>query len=344
VKKSTVFIADCYVLNEIFDQVTTMLQSQGIEVVRGPATTPGKKLVYPKELYTELFSQAEVMMFSSRSICSRDIMLAAPRLRGIVNPTIGVETVDLDAASELGILVGHGAIPEIFLSMAESTVMLMLMLLYNPKTTEEVLRGVRPRPAPSQSWQSMMFQRTIGMIGFGRIARNTAERLTGFGVRIIAYDPYIKPESVPPHVTMVDLETLLKTSDIVGLFVTITSETRNMIGAKELDLMKPTAVLVNISRGEAIDEDALYLALKEKRIAGAALDTFVVEPLPQDSPLRQLENAILTPHLMGHTHEVFSQMPIAAVENITCILRGEVPPYCKNPEAIPSWNKRLAQS
>src|SRR5881397_593979 len=121
----TVFICHDYMLVEVLDQIQARLERGGIEVLRGPQTAPGKKLVYSKESYTELFGRAEVMMFSSRSICSREIMLAAPRLRGIVNPTIGLETVDLAAANELGIIVGHGATPENFLGMAEATVMLI---------------------------------------------------------------------------------------------------------------------------------------------------------------------------------------------------------------------------
>jgi len=116
-----------------------------------------------------------------------------------------------------------------------------------------------------------------------------------------------------------------------------------MLGERELALMKPSAYLVNTSRGEAIDEGALYRALKEKRIAGAALDSFTVEPLPDDSPLRGLDNVILTPHMVGHTQDVFASFPPAAVENITRILSGEPPLYCKNPEIIPAWRRRLAR-
>ncbi|MFH1604224.1 MAG: NAD(P)-dependent oxidoreductase, partial [Pseudomonadota bacterium] len=294
----SVFICHDYVLTEVLDDISERLRGQGIEVVRGPLTTQGQKLIYPKERHAELFGRAEVMMFSSRSVCSRDILLAAPRLRGIVNPTIGLETVDLAAANELGIIVGHGATPENFLGMAEANVMLMLMLMYHPEKSEGVIRGTRERykPTPQDAWGRMMLGRTVGMVGLGRIARGVVERLAGFGMNIVAFDPYVKPEAVPPHVKLVDLDTLLKHSDIVGLFVTITPETRGMIGERELALMKNNAYLVNTSRGEAIDEGALYRALKDGRIAGAALDTFEVEPLPQDSPLRSLDNVILTPH------------------------------------------------
>ena len=340
----TVFICHDYMLVDVLDEIQARLEQSGIEVLRGPQTAPGKKLVYSKESYTELFGRAEVMMFSSRSICSREIMLAAPRLRGIVNPTIGLETVDLAAANELGIIVGHGATPENFLGMAEATVMLILMLMYQPRETEAVLRDRRrrPRSTPKDVWARMLRGRTVGLVGLGRIARGVVERLSGFGVNLVACDPFVGRDQAPEGVKMTDLDTLLRSSDIVAMLVSITPESRGMLGERELALMKPSAYLVNTSRGEAIDEAALYRALREKRIAGAALDSFAVEPLPDDSPLRQLDNVILTPHMVGHTQDAFVSFPPAAVENITRILRGEPPLYCKNPEVIPAWQRRLA--
>ncbi len=340
----TVFICHDYMLVEVLDEIQARLEQSGIEVLRGPQTAPGKKLVYSKESYTELFGRAEVMMFSSRSICSREIMLAAPRLRGIVNPTIGLETVDLAAANELGIIVGHGATPENFLGMAEATVMLILMLMYQPRETEAVLRDRRrrPRSTPKDVWARMLRGRTVGLVGLGRIARGVVERLSGFGVNLVACDPFVGRDQAPEGVKMTDLDTLLRSSDIVAVLVSITPESRGMLGERELALMKPSAYLVNTSRGEAIDEAALYRALREKSIAGAALDSFAVEPLPDDSPLRQLDNVILTPHMVGHTQDAFVSFPPAAVENITRILRGEPPLYCKNPEVIPAWQRRLA--
>ncbi len=340
----TVFICHDYMLVEVLDEIQARLEQSGIEVLRGPQTAPGKKLVYPKELHAELFGRADVMMFSSRSICSREVMLAAPRLRGIVNPTIGLETVDLAAANELGIIVGHGATPENFLGMAEATVMLILMLMYQPRETEAVLRDRRrrPRSTPKDVWARMLRGRTVGLVGLGRIARGVVERLSGFGVNLVACDPFVGRDQAPEGVKMMDLDTLLRSSDIVAVLVSITPESRGMLGERELALMKPSAYLVNTSRGEAIDEAALYRALREKRIAGAALDSFAVEPLPDDSPLRQLDNVILTPHMVGHTQDAFVSFPPAAVENITRILRGEPPLYCKNPEVIPAWQRRLA--
>jgi phosphoglycerate dehydrogenase-like enzyme len=340
----TVFLPQDFMLVEVLDEIEGRLRARGIEIVRGPQSRPGEKVVFPREGWEQWFGRAEVAMFSSRNICSREMMASAPRLRGVVNPGIGLETVDLEAADELGIIVGHGATPENFLSVAESTVMLMLMLMYNVRATEEVLRGTRarPRPTPSGMWAHMMLGRTVGLVGLGRIARGVVERLAGFGVHILACDPYVSQDQAPAGVKMVDFDTLLGASDLVGLFVSISAETRGMIDARALSLMKPGAYLVNTSRGEAVDEAALYAALKEKRIAGAALDTFVVEPLPADSPLRTLDNVILTPHMVGHTGDVFASFVPAAEENITRILLGEPPLYCKNPHVVPAWKKRLA--
>lgn len=341
--KHTVFIAHDYPLEDQLDQVAQALRDQGVEVIRGPRTAPGPKLVYPPERYEELFSRAEVMMFSSRSICSREVIMAAQRLRGIVNPTIGLETVDLATANELGVIVGHGAMPENYLGMAEATVMFMLMLMYNPKASQEVTYGIRPRPNPRDVWAQMLQRRTVGLIGLGRIAHAVVDRLAGFDVNMIAYDPHVPADSVPASVKLVDLETLLKTSDIVGLFVAITPETRNMINDQTLALMKPTAFLVNPSRGDAVDEDALYRALKEKRLAGVALDVFQVEPPPLDSPLLTLDNVILTPHMVGQTKDSFAAIPKVAVENVSRILNDEPPLYCKNPGVISAWRERLAR-
>lgn len=350
--KRTVFIADDYDLSETMEKVASRLRSQGINVIRGPKTIKGKKLEYPKEMYKELFGETEVAMFSSRSICSRDIMLAAPRLHGIVNPTIGVDTIDMKAANELGIIVGNGAIPENFISMAESTILLMLMLLYNPNRTEAVLRENKSKPVESQHWSRMMRGRTIGIIGLGRIAKSIIKRLQGWDVNIIAYNH--RPKEAPKGVKMVDLETLYRTSDVVCLSVVVTDETRNMINDSALSMMKPTAYLVNTSRGQLVDEGALIRALESKKIAGAALDTFQVEPLPFDSPLRKYENVILTPHMIGHTKECYSiqpentykdatSFPDAAVENIIRILNGLPPKYCVNPNIIPKWTERISK-
>lgn len=341
----TVFIAQDFMLVEVLDEIAARLRARSITVIRGPDSRPGQKVQFPRERWPEWFGEASVAMFSSRSVCRREILEAAPRLLGVVNPTIGLDTVDVSAATDLGIIVGHGATPENFNSMAEATVMLMLMCLYNPVATREVLLGsrARPRPTPGDMWARMIMHKTVGLVGFGRIARGIAARLQGWEARILAADPYVSAGSVPAYVTLAPLERVLSESDVVAILVSVTPETRKLIGERELALMKPDAFLINTARGDALDEAALARALQAKRIAGAALDTFEVEPLPAESPLRALDNVFLTPHLVGHTKEVMRSFAPAAEANITRVLAGEPPLHCKNPEVIPRWRERLAR-
>ena len=185
----------------------------------------------------------------------------------------------------------------------------------------------------------------MGLVGMGRIARGVVDRLQGWETEILYFDPYVPQDKAPAGTRKVELDELLQRSDFVSLHVTVTDETKAMIGERELRLMKPTAYLVNTARGAALDEAAVYKALKEGVIAGAALDAFVQEPLPMDSPLREFvgaDNVILTPHIIGHSYDVMASLPVAARENITRVLHGEPPLYTKNPAVIDRWKARLA--
>lgn len=286
-------------------------------------------------------ADADVAMFTMRTRCSAEMLQSAARLRGIVYPTIGTETLDLERADELGIIVGHGAMPENFVGMAEATVMLILMQLYDPIASSDVLHGRRARPNAGTVWARLLAGRTVGLIGFGRIGRAIAERLGNWRVRLLASDPHVAAEHRPAEVAFVDFDTLMRESDVVVVAVAITPQTRDIVDARALSLMKPDARLINISRGEAIDERALVDALRERRLGGAALDVTRIEPLPADSELRTLDNCFLTPHMIGQTRDVYAVIAPTAVENIMCILRGEMPPYCRNPYARESWMGRL---
>jgi D-3-phosphoglycerate dehydrogenase len=187
----------------------------------------------------------------------------------------------------------------------------------------------------------MVRGKTIGLIGMGRTARGVVERLAGWQVTIQSYDPYVRQEQAPPGVTMVNLPTLLHTSDVVSVHVVLTDETRHMLGEAEFRSMRAAAYLINTARGPAIDELALYRVLKSGHLAGAAIDVFEQEPLPPDSPLRALPNVILTPHMVGHSQELMAAIPPTAAENVLRILRGEPPLYVRNPEVLPAWRQRL---
>jgi D-3-phosphoglycerate dehydrogenase len=328
----------------MLDEISSNLAATGINVLR--ALRPGGgavKLDFKEEVESGFFRNCDAMLFGSRSYCTRDVLLSAPRVRAVMTPTVGLETVDVNAATELNIAVGHGPVPENHMSMAEANVMLILNLFYQLKKSQEVLEGTRPRPPqiPKFIFSQMLRGRTIGMIGFGRIARATALRLDGFGVRIVIHTRS-KPPELPNNAELVTFESLIEQSDIVCVFATATAQNQGLISRSVLKRMKKSAYLLNTARGSLVDEGALYAALKDGDIAGAALDTFATEPLPKESPLRELDNVILTPHMVGHTREVIQATISTAVENVTRVLRGELPMYCKNPSVESKWKSRLA--
>ena len=188
--RRTVYICRDFMQTKLLDSIQQGLEADGIEVIRGPEPTPGKRLVHEPASLDALFGRAEVMMFSTRSVCSREVMLAAPRLRGIVNAAIGVDTIDLDAAAELGLIIGNGALEENFLGMAEATVMFIMMLGYGVHRTEQSLRDNLPRPPSDGMWARMMKRRTVGLVGFGRIAQSVVALLSGFNMDILVHSLY----------------------------------------------------------------------------------------------------------------------------------------------------------
>jgi phosphoglycerate dehydrogenase-like enzyme len=221
--------------------------------------------------------------------------------------------------------------------MAESTILLILASLYSLHWWEQQLRDNRPHPA--QVPGRMLNGRTVGMIGFGHIASAMAQRLKPWQVGLQTYVPRLR-FPLPDGVVRVELDELLRTSDIVCVLASLNAETRGMLNLDRLRLMKKDALLVNTARGAIIDEDALVQIAGERPAFTIALDTFTHEPLPIGSPLRTLPNAILTPHAIGHTQESLAALAPAAIENVTRALRGEVPLYVRNPNVIPEWSRR----
>jgi phosphoglycerate dehydrogenase-like enzyme len=323
-------------MDELLDDIARTLAAEGVEVLRGPESRGGGLVPYPPERWPEGHGRSTVAVFSNLNPCTRQMMLAAPQLKGIVFPTIGVEGADLEAASELGIPVANGATPENFVSMAEATVLMILMLLYAPLRAIDVMRGVRERPPLEHGALTahMLMRRTVGLVGFGRIARAVAERLQGWNARLLAHAPSLKPGQAVANVETADLASLLRQSDVVCVLAPGGEATRRLIGEKELRSMKRGAYLVNTARGSIVDERALVAVLSEGHLAGAALDAFATEPLPKESPLRRLDNVILTPHMIGHTAELAQSLRTAALQNVRRLLAGEAPLHCVNPDAI----------
>lgn len=338
---ATAYISDDPNLMEVLKVVIARLEEARWTVLCGPKATPGIPYRLSPEERVSLLSEADILVTSSRSRFSGADFDAAPKLRGIVFPSIGVDAVDLEECAQRSLIVGHGPIPENFEAMSESSIMFMLVLLYGLKTTETLLRDNLPRPA--QMHARMLKGRTVGIIGLGRIGGGVAERLRGWGANIIAHDPYINAGHVDPSVEMMSKETLLRQSDVVSLHVPLSSETRNLIAEKELRLMKQDATLINTSRGGVVDEDALAKVMLEGHLGGAALDVFDPEPPRADSPLRSIDRVILTPHMVGHTSDLYDAMPKAVIANIERVMQGELPLYAKNPELEPAWRERLSR-
>jgi phosphoglycerate dehydrogenase-like enzyme len=313
------------------------LREAGHEVIFAPAANPGGGAISQELL--ALSQDADVALGVN---LSREAMVASESLRAIVTTSIGVERVDMASATEMGILVCNSPSPENFNGVAEATVGFLVALSKRMKRKEASLR-TRGWGAESDRG-SLLMGRTLGLVGLGRVGGGVAERLSGWGLRIIAADPYVSEQRVERlGVERLGLREVFNQSDFISIHVVLTPETLKLVDEDLLRTMKPTAYLVNTSRGQVIDEVALERALREEWFAGAALDVFEQEPLPMDSPLRHLdpERVILTPHAMSHTWESREGGLRMGIESTLAILGGETPETVLNPDAIPAWQMRF---
>lgn len=265
------------------------------------------------------------------------VVKAAP-LHAAVAVGSGTEGLDRNVAKALSIIIANGGNPENSESMAEATILLMLALLYRLRECEAAM-------TPGASTHGKIIARslrgrTIGIIGFGKIARAMVHKLAAWEARILVYSPHLDASVLPPGVQATDFETLVATSELISLHVALNSDTRNLISRDVLRRMKRGALLVNTARGGVIDEAALIEALEDRHLAGAALDVFETEPLPADNPLRQAPNLILTPHRIGHTKDSMDGLVRTAIENVRRVIRGEEPLYTCNPDVLGAWRAK----
>ena len=280
------------------------------------------------------------------------IMDSAPNLRIVAKCSIGVDDVDVEAATKRGILVTHGPTESNWSGVAEGTMAMMLTLLKKIRERDEFVKAGKWRDPSLQGCSLSRHQDgyagiTIGIIGLGRIGRRFADLLAPWRVRILAYDPYVEESFFILHNTKrVDLPTLLKESDVVSLHVVHTKETEQMMGAEAFSLMKQGAILINTARGMCVNEQALVEALQSDHLAAAALDTFMQEPLPADSPLLKLgHKVLLSPHMASSNLDGgLRQGIIWANRAVLAAFRGEVPEGVYNKEVIPKWLERFGGS
>jgi D-3-phosphoglycerate dehydrogenase len=270
----------------------------------------------------EAVADADIIM-ARRDPLNRDAIEAAGRLRGIVTGGVGVEKVDVEAATELGIVVANS--PGNIITVGEATLLLMLALAKNMTTWIEAGRkGIEP----TSTMKGMeLYGKTVGLIGFGRIGRTVAHLANAFQMKVLAFDPYVTESDLAE---LVSLEDLLARSDFVSLHPILTRETFHLINAERLALMKPTAYLINTSRGGVIDELALIAALQRGQLAGAGLDVFEKEPPDVDNPLLAMPNVIGTPHGLSHADESFKRQASIAQDSMLALLDGKMPEFTVN--------------
>ena len=283
---------------------------------------------------------------------TQKIMQSSKNLRIVAKYTIGVDDVDVEAATELGILVTHAPTESNWGGVAEGTISAMLTLLKKVRERDRYLKE-------TSGWRNMELQGTfvgsrasdgyagitIGIIGLGRIGSRVAKLMRPWGMQMIGYDPYVPDSKFGEQGVerVADLNTLLSESDVVTLHVVLTKETRHMISAAQFAAMKPSAILINTSRGFCVDEKALIDALEKNQIAGAACDVFEREPLAADSPLRKMgDKVLISPHMVSSNVGSGLKPGVAwATRSVVAALSGEVPDNVYNKEVIPQWQSRF---
>ena len=279
----------------------------------------------------ELCRDADAIITSD---ITTNVLRECPNVKLIQTLSAGYDRMDLEAILEMGIPVANNGGANA-IAVSEHSIALMisigrnLMLQWNSTTKERQWRG-----ALYQSDLSELTDKTVGIVGLGRIGKNVAKRLTGFDTHTIYYDIVDIPEDVQQELKAepVPFEELLQTSDIVSMHVPLTRRTRGMMSDREFDMMKPTAFLINACRGPVVDEAALYRALTEGKIAAAGLDVLEVEPTPKDNPLFELDNVVITPHMAGQSQETALRAANFAYGNILRVLSGETAESLVTPE------------
>jgi D-3-phosphoglycerate dehydrogenase len=320
------------ITSPIEEKAIRMIHDSSIEtiILSEPPTSEKELLPYVKDV-------DGILVVRGTEPITRRIIEKAQKLKIIARGGVGYNNIDVDAATEYGVWVTIAPVEELFDSVAEYAIGLMLCLarkickadIYVKKRlwTSNTHKALEPLKGFTLSGK------VLGIIGLGNIGSRIFRKARAFNMKIIYYDVVRKKEFESEGAEYRPLKELLAESDFIILTVPLTKETYKMIGENEINFMKRTAYLINISRGAVIDHIALVKALKEGKIAGAALDVFHEEPLPTDDPILELDNVILTPHIAAFTEEAREKLSITAAEEVIRVLKGEKPRYpINNPQ------------
>jgi glyoxylate reductase len=286
------------------------------------------------ELLQHVGNKKAILSLLTDTIDGQVMDIAGPDLKVISNCAVGVDNIDLQEATRRGIPVGHtpGVLTDTTADFA------FALLLAAGRRIVEADHFTRAGKWKTWGLTQLLGQdlsgATLGIIGFGRIGRGVAKRALGFEMRVLFYDPSAAEDEFARQVNarQVDLDTLLREADFISIHTPLNEDTYHLIDRQAFAKMKPTAVLVNTARGPVVDPGALYEALKSRTIRFAALDVTEPEPIPQNNPLLQLDNLIITPHIASASVETRGKMVGIAVENLLAGLEGVQLPYCANPD------------
>lgn len=265
----------------------------------------------------------------------KELLEQAGNLMIIAKHGVGYDNIDVEAATQKGVVVINTPLDNAE-SVAEHNLGLMLSLSKNIAIADRELRAGKLSPREKYTGIELK-DKNLGLIGVGRVGSTLAYKCqAAFNMKVLVYDPYISREKADQlSVTKIEkLDDVLRAADYVAICVPLTEETANLIGARELGLMKPDAFLVNSSRGGIVDEQALYDCLAKGRIAGAAMDVYVKEPPASDHPLLSLDNFIGTPHIAGSTREAMRRMAVTVAEEVLRVFHGERPKFPVNPQVL----------
>jgi len=279
------------------------------------------------ELLEALGKGVDAVLIRSATKMDAEAIAAAKGLRVIARAGVGLDNVDIPAATAAGVMVVNAPTSNI-VSAAELAIALLLASARFVSPAHAALRN--GKWARSKYTGAELFEKTLGIVGFGRIGQLVAHRMQAFGMNVIAYDPYLQPaRAAQLNVELVELDELLQRSDFITIHLPKTKETANLIGVDALNQVKPQVRIINAARGGVLDETALYNAIKEGRVAGAGLDVYATEPCT-DSPLFELDEVVATPHLGASTDEAQERAGIAVAVSVRKALGGELVPDAVN--------------
>lgn len=311
--------------------VSDPVPAEALTMLHGIARVTARDDFSPEQLI-EALKDADALIVRSGTRVTADLIAGARKLRVIGRAGVGVDNIDVKAATQKGIIVVNSPEGNTIAAAEHTMAMLLSMLRHVPRAAESMRHGEWNR---KHFTGIELYKKTVGVLGLGKIGREVARRVRAFQARVLAVDPFITAEHARElDVELVDLETLLRSSDVITVHSPLTRETRGLIGAAQLAMMKKGARVVNCARGGIIDEEALEQALQSGHLAGAALDVFVNEP-PRGSSLPTLDNVVATPHLGASTEEAQMNVALDVAEQVLDILEGRPARAAVNIPSLP---------